>query len=382
MKIYQVGGSVRDELLGVQPKDKDYVVVGATPEEMLERGFKQVGADFPVFLHPETGDEYALARTERKTGPGYSGFETRFDPSITLEEDLLRRDLTINAMAKAYGPDVFEFSNEIIDPYGGRKDLEDGILRHVSPAFAEDPVRVLRVARFAARYGFQVAPTTLCFMLKMVIEGELDHLTEERVWAETEKAMMEDSPATYFDILDQCDALMAVMPQLEGCDSWFVRPLEYAAQEMKAGIVERFAILTADLNEQYCIAFYEQLKAPNNISRLAIKVNRVLPYFMSNLVYTAEQIMQVFNKIDAFRDDDALRVVINTLIALDSSVDIDRLSQAYSVAHSMSFADLTEDQRNTLKGLEIGEAIEQLRLNTIKEIFGEGNEVTQGTTQS
>ena len=183
MQTFLVGGAVRDELLGRPVKDRDWVVVGSTPDEMIDAGFEQVGADFPVFLHPETKEEFALARQEEKTGPGYHGFETRFDPSVTLEDDLVRRDLTINAMAR-------DADGNLIDPHHGIADLRAGILRHVSDAFAEDPLRVLRVARFAARYNFDVAPETMELMKKLVASGELDHLTPERVWAELEKAVI------------------------------------------------------------------------------------------------------------------------------------------------------------------------------------------------
>src|SRR5688572_25667017 len=177
MKIYSVGGSVRDELLGLPVQDHDYVVVGATPEEMVKQGYKPVGRDFPVFLHPETHEEYALARTERKTARGYHGFEFHAAPDVTLEQDLARRDLTINAIAR-------DADGRILDPYGGAADLKAGLLRHVSPAFAEDPVRILRVARFAARFGFRIAPETLELMRKMAAGGEADALVPERVWQE------------------------------------------------------------------------------------------------------------------------------------------------------------------------------------------------------
>lgn len=203
MDMYLVGGAVRDALLNIPIKDRDWVVVGATPEQLLAQGFQQVGADFPVFLHPHNKEEHALARTERKSGSGYQGFDCRFSPDITLEEDLLRRDLTINAMAQ-------DEQGQIIDPYHGQQDLQDKMLRHVSPAFAEDPLRVLRVARFAARFaglGFQVAEETLALMRQMVTDGELDHLVAERVWQETQRALTEDHPQVYFQVLRDCGAL-------------------------------------------------------------------------------------------------------------------------------------------------------------------------------
>lgn len=210
-ETYLVGGAVRDRLLGLPVTDRDYVVVGATPDDLVAAGFKQVGADFPVFLHPETGEEYALARTERKTARGYHGFAVDFSPHVTLEEDLLRRDLTINAMAQA--PD-----GTVIDPYGGRADLAARRLRHVSPAFAEDPVRILRVARFAARFnrlGFAVADDTLALMRSMVAAGEVDALVPERVWQEFERALREPDPPCFITVLRDCGALGRLLPELE-----------------------------------------------------------------------------------------------------------------------------------------------------------------------
>jgi tRNA nucleotidyltransferase (CCA-adding enzyme) len=211
MEIYLVGGAVRDKLLGLTPQERDWVVVGATAEEMLALGYQQVGKDFPVFLHPETHDEYALARTERKTAPGYKGFSVHADSSVTLEEDLLRRDLTINAMAESA-------DGKIIDPYHGQLDLEAKILRHVSPAFSEDPVRILRVARFAARFshlGFTVAPETYALMQEMVEAGEVDALVPERVWQEFEKALREKHPGRFIEVLRECGALARLFPEID-----------------------------------------------------------------------------------------------------------------------------------------------------------------------
>jgi tRNA nucleotidyltransferase (CCA-adding enzyme) len=211
MRIYLVGGAVRDKLLGRPVVDHDHVVVGATADAMLAEGYKPVGKDFPVFLHPDSGEEYALARTERKTGRGYHGFAFHADPSVTLEQDLARRDLTINAMAEdAHGA--------LVDPFGGARDLEARVLRHVAPAFAEDPVRVLRVARFAARYaplGFTVADETLALMRQMVEAGEVDHLVAERVWTETRKALGEPQPSAFLRVLRDAGALRALLPEVD-----------------------------------------------------------------------------------------------------------------------------------------------------------------------
>jgi tRNA nucleotidyltransferase (CCA-adding enzyme) len=210
-RVYRVGGAVRDELLGLEPRETDWVVVGGSPEDLLEQGYRQVGASFPVFLHPETGDEYALARTEKKEGHGYHGFAVEFHPGVTLEEDLLRRDLTVNAMAR-------DEAGNIIDPYGGRADLEGRVLRHVSPAFREDPLRVLRVARFAARLaplGFTVHRATISLMREITDSGELEHLASERVWTEVAGAMAAARPGVFVDVLRSCGALEALLPEVE-----------------------------------------------------------------------------------------------------------------------------------------------------------------------
>jgi len=259
MDIYLVGGAVRDRLLGRPHVERDYVVVGATPDELLARGYRSVGKDFPVFLHPESGEQYALARTERKTGPGYYGFATRFAPDVTLEEDLARRDLTINAMAQ-------DAVGAVIDPYGGRRDLAARVLRHVSPAFVEDPLRVLRVARFAARFaplGFTVAPETAELMRAIVASGEMAALVPERVWAETERALGEDRPVAYFETLHACGALAAVFPEIAALygvpqpEKWHpeidtgvhaMQALEVAA-ELSQDSTVRFAALVHDVGK-------------------------------------------------------------------------------------------------------------------------------------
>jgi tRNA nucleotidyltransferase (CCA-adding enzyme) len=256
MKIYAVGGAVRDELLGLKVTDRDYVVVGATSQEMLRLGFKPVGKDFPVFLHPKSHEEYALARTERKTARGYKGFEIHAAPDVTLEDDLARRDLTINAIAK-------DERGRIIDPYGGVKDLEAGILRHISPAFAEDPVRVLRVARFAARFSFNVAKETLELMRQMTQNGEVDALVAERVWQELAKGLMEAKPSRMFEVLRQSGALNKILPEVDrlfgvpqpreqhpeiDTGAHIMLVIDYAASK-NYSLPVRFAALTHDLGK-------------------------------------------------------------------------------------------------------------------------------------
>src|SRR6266850_267939 len=262
VKAYVVGGAVRDELLGLPLKDRDYVVVGATPEEMERQGYKPVGKDFPVFLHPSTHEEHALARTERKSGRGYKGFTVHASPDVTLEDDLRRRDLTINAMAKAE-------DGSLIDPFGGKKDLEQGVLRHVSDAFAEDPVRILRVARFAARFGFKVHEKTLQLMREMVASGEADHLVAERVWQEFSKGLAEKHPEKMFEVLEACGFSTKFLPELAVKQ----KQLQQAA-ESNASLAARFALLAWPLDESQAEALCARLRAPNEVRELALLASR------------------------------------------------------------------------------------------------------------
>src|ERR1700686_4262215 len=264
MQVYLVGGAVRDELLGLAAAERDWVVVGATPEELQRAGYRAVGREFPVFLHPDTEEEYALARLERKTGPGYRGFETQFSPQVTLEQDLQRRDLTINAMARAA-------DGTLVDPYGGRRDLERRLLRHVSPAFVEDPVRVLRVARFAARLsalGFRLAPETRELMRFMVANGEINALVPERVWRELQRALGEANPEVFFDILQDCAALTVVLPEL----AWGAtqRDALRRAVPISAEPSVRLAALLADMAPEKIRALCERLRVPNDYRELAV----------------------------------------------------------------------------------------------------------------
>lgn len=262
MKIYLVGGAVRDQLLGWPIKERDWVVVGATVSDMLRLGYKQVGKDFPVFLHPQTNEEYALARMERKVQPGYKGFTFDTSPQVTLEEDLIRRDLTINAMAET--PE-----GKLVDPYHGKEDLEARMLRHVSPAFAEDPVRILRVGRFLARYahvGFKVAPETIELMHQMVTSGEVDALVPERVWKELERALGEPNPEQFFTVLAQCGALPILFPSLR-MDGLGLQALQAAAYPPVDTTV-RFAVLLhampEDISPEETPAFEKQVRATCN----------------------------------------------------------------------------------------------------------------------
>ncbi|WP_038316007.1 multifunctional CCA addition/repair protein [Kingella kingae] len=257
MQIYLVGGAVRDTLLGKNVQDRDWVVVGAEASTLLAQGFTAVGKDFPVFLHPKTHEEYALARTERKTGKGYTAFAVHADASVTLEQDLQRRDLTINAMAQ-------DEHGNIIDPFGGQRDLQQGILRHVSPAFAEDPVRILRTARFAARYGFAIAPETMQLMRDMVAAGEVNALVAERVWQEFVKGLMECEPRKMIEVLRDCGALAILLPEVEalfGVPQRADYHLEVDSGEHTLLVLQRAADLNLSLAERYAALLHDLGKA-------------------------------------------------------------------------------------------------------------------------
>jgi len=265
MNIFEVGGAVRDRLLGLPVKDHDYVVVGATPEEMLRLGYMPVGKDFPVFLHPQTREEYALARTERKTAPGYKGFQVYAAPDVTLEQDLSRRDFTINAIA-------CNAEGGLIDPYGGVADLKAGVLRHVGAAFAEDPVRILRGARFAARFGFNIAPETLALMRSMASSGEVDALVPERVWQELAKGLMEDAPLRMFEVLAESGAFAAILPEAaaHAADPLpALRGLEQAVRR-KLPLPVRFACCAIGLGGDAVPALAQRVRAPGECRDLAV----------------------------------------------------------------------------------------------------------------
>jgi len=304
VKIYAVGGAVRDELLGLPVKDRDYVVVGATPEDMTRLGYKPVGKDFPVFLHPKTHEEYALARTERKTARGYRGFQVYAAPDVTLEQDLSRRDLTINAIAR-------DRQGRVIDPYGGVSDLKRGVLRHVSPAFAEDPVRILRVARFAARFGFKVAPATLRLMRAMVDAGEADALVAERVWQELAIGLMEASPSKMFALLRNCGALARVLPELAaawtpaGQYARSQRALDFAAA--RGYVLEvRYAVLACALSgleapEQELRNMSARVRAPADARDLALLALRQREQIERGAKLGAEAVVALHQACDAWR---------------------------------------------------------------------------------
>ena len=315
MKVYTVGGAVRDELLGLPVKERDYVVVGATPEEMVKQGFKPVGKDFPVFLHPQTHEEYALARTERKSGRGYKGFTVYAAPEVTLEEDLKRRDLTINAIAKAD-------DGSLIDPFHGREDLKDGVLRHASEAFAEDPVRILRVARFAARFGFRVAEETMRLMKSMVDSGETDYLVAERVWQEFAKGLAEPQPELMFEVLRQSGLMHKLLPELKA-----------VPENLAGSVAARFALLTWPLEEAQVTALCERLRAPNEVRELALTACRSRKKLGNS---TPAGFLDLFKTADAFRRPERFAELLEVAQRADPSIDKARIERALRAAAAVN----------------------------------------------
>lgn len=339
MQVYLVGGAVRDKLLDIPVYDKDWVVVGSNPDEMLSQGFTAVGKDFPVFLHPKTKQEYALARTERKSGAGYTGFECHFSPDVTLEEDLIRRDLTINAMAQAE-------DGTLIDPYGGQRDLNDRILRHVSDAFIEDPLRVLRLARFAAKLfhlGFTVAEETMALMAQIASSGELEHLTAERVWQEWHKSLSTKNPEVFLSVLRDCGALKVVLPELDRLfgvpqpEKWHpeidtgIHTLMVAKQaaQLSSSLTVRFAAQVHDLgkgvtpesewpsHKMHCHTgikiikkLSERVRVPNEFKELALLVCEQHSNIHRAAELKASTKLKILNKLDVWRKPERLEEVL------------------------------------------------------------------------
>lgn len=356
MKTYLVGGAVRDKLLGFPVKERDYVVVGATPTEMIKLGFKSVGKDFPVFLEPKTKEEYALARTERKVGRGYTGFEFNTSPDVTLKEDLMRRDLTINAMAE-------DTEGNLIDYYSGKEDLENRILRHVSPAFAEDPVRILRVARFAARYaqfGFTVAPETIQLMQQMVDNGEVDALVPERVWKELERALGEKNPEVFFQVLADCEALSTLFPEIANMSG-----LKKAVAQSEDTII-RFAVLVSDLSKSSIEQMCERYRIPTSYRELALNLLEVTKHPIGN---DEASILQLLTKLDAFRREERfLKTLEGAKIV---NIDVQLLRQSFDAAKAISAGPFLKEG---FSGKELGERINVERLKVIDQVIQQWNQ--------
>ena len=402
MQVYLVGGAVRDHLLGHPYHEKDYVVVGATPEQLLAQGFQPVGKDFPVFLHPETKDEYALARTERKSGHGYHGFEFHTAPSVTLEQDLVRRDLTINAMA-------MDKDGNVYDPYGGQQDLCNKVLRHVSNAFVEDPLRVLRIARFAARYhalGFVIAPETLLLMQELAESGELDALTPERVWKETSRALMEAHADVYFETLRACGALKVLFPELDALFGIPQRP-EYHP-EIDCGVHTmmslqqacranysldvRFAVLLHDLGKALTPAdelprhimheergirpvteVCDRLRVPNTTKQLALAVCKEHLKCHQALSLKPGTLWRLLQRLDVLRRPERVEAFVQAC-ECDSRGRLgleDRdypqakyILEAIQVVRSIKAQDLPAD----VQGPDIGEMLIERRIKAIEQL--------------
>ncbi|MEK7303811.1 MAG: multifunctional CCA addition/repair protein [Pseudomonadota bacterium] len=398
MEIYLVGGGVRDKLLGLPVKDRDWVVVGATPEAMTALGYKIVGADFPVFLHPETKEEYALARTERKSGRGYKGFTVYAGPDVTLEQDLARRDLTINAMAE-------DAAGRLIDLFDGAADLKHGILRHVAPAFSEDPLRVLRVARFAARFGYPVAHETLILMRTLVDAGEMETLVAERVWSELERALGEKQPVRFFEVLRECGALQRLLPEL---DALFgvpqppehhpeidtgVHTLKVLAQaaRLSPDARVRFAALLHDLgkgttppeewpkhlgHEERSVdlvrAVCQRLRTPNEYRDLALLVARYHLHCYRAAELRDATLLETLEALDAFRRPERVEAF---LLACEADFrgrtgyeerpfpQADIFRRAFAVARVVDAAVIAAGQ----SGPQVGEAIRQARIDVIRQ---------------
>ncbi|MDG1820157.1 MAG: multifunctional CCA addition/repair protein [Porticoccaceae bacterium] len=403
MKIYRVGGAVRDKLLNYPSDENDWVVVGATPQKMIDLGFVPVGSDFPVFIKPDTGEEYALARTERKSGHGYQGFTFHAAEDVSLEEDLVRRDLTINAMAE--DPD-----GSLIDPHGGQRDLNDKLLRHVSDAFTEDPLRVLRVARFAARYhhlGFSIAPETLALMTSITESGELGYLVAERVWKETERALCERSPDIYIETLRQCGALKALFPEVD-CLFGVAQRADYHP-EIDTGIhilmalqqsvklsdssAVRFSVLVHDLGKgitpQHILPSHagheargvalvdglcDRLKVPNNIRQLALAVTEYHLLCHKALQLEPEAIVNLLKGIGAIKSSAKLEGFILCCMAdargrtgfeQRDYPPADYLRAALSTVMDVNIADLV---KSGIEGAEIGRQLNLRRIASIAEL--------------
>jgi tRNA nucleotidyltransferase (CCA-adding enzyme) len=401
MKIYRVGGCVRDRLLDLPITDIDWVITGATVDQMQNAGYQSVGKDFPVFLHPKTKQEYALARSERKTGPGYHGFEFDTDPLITIEQDLSRRDLTINAIAE-------DKNGHLIDPYGGQADLEKRILRHVSYAFVEDPVRVLRAARFAARFhhlGFKLAPETIQLIRKMGQSGELSTLVAERVWTEMSRALGEGNPSVFFETLRECDVLATLFPEL---DDLFGVPqtakyhpeidtgihvmmaLEKSAQ-LNFDIETRFAVLMHDLGKAITPAdilpshhgheqrgvklvksFCKRWKVPKAHTELALITTEYHTHVHRALELKPATLLKLFAKTDVFRKPERFKKMVQACLS-DARGRTNFENNPYpqaafvnELADKLCHADISIVTQSELQGKALGEAINKLRLDLIK----------------
>lgn len=381
MQVYLVGGAVRDQLLGRPVTERDWVVVGATPEQMLAQGYQQVGKDFPVFLHPQSKEEYALARTERKNGHGYHGFSCYAAADVTLEQDLLRRDLTINAIAQAE-------DGQLIDPYGGVADLHARRLRHVSDAFSEDPLRVLRVARFAARYhylGFSVADDTLALMTKLANSGELGHLAKERIWQEWHKSLEDGNPQIFLQVLARCHALAALLPELDNPNYLTAQQqlltevserhqansaLAQFCLQIAPWFVDTHSACAVDEIAQQFSQLAERLRIPNELRDYALLLGKFSSALAQFPVLSAEQRLTLFNQLDVWRRAERLTVLLPLVDALSRWQNPNHAAANWREAVESALLrcqQITAQQfiAQGLQGKAIAAAIEQARLAII-----------------
>jgi tRNA nucleotidyltransferase (CCA-adding enzyme) len=373
MKIYLVGGAVRDKLLGMPIKERDYVVVGGTVPEMLALGYRQVGKEFPVFLHPKTGEEYALARKERKVKPGYTGFIFETSPDVSLEADLSRRDLTINAMAET-------LNGELVDPYHGREDLNNKILRHISEAFLEDPVRILRVGRFLARYahlGFDVAKETYTLMKKMVAKGEVDALIAERVWKELERALSEKNPEQFFAVLNECGALPILFPHLQ-MGGPGIKALVAATPLTESPMIRFAALLYAqpEINKQGIdpkMAITElcnRYRVPNNYRELALLTGPNFETVLSAKELSSNELLKLFTTLDIFRREKRFHdfLIAIAAIAATKNIKFDQkwLAEAAKIAKSVNIQEIIVTKP---EGKELADKIKEKRKEALERWF-------------
>lgn len=363
MQVYLVGGAIRDQLLRRPIKERDWVVIGATPEQMLAAGYKPIGKHFPVFLHPQSHEEYALARTERKVAKGYKGFQFYTGTDVTLEQDLQRRDLTINAIAS-------DNRGQLIDPYHGQRDIEDKILRHVSAAFVEDPVRLLRVARFAATFdGFVVADETLALLKKMVTNNEVDALVVERVWKELERSLAEKMPWRFFQVLSDCGALAKIFPQF--CLSQVCQTLQASCQFGDDSLL-RFAAAFIHLDDKAFAILQQKFRWPSDYCQLTVLANRYYQQFESVDRLSAEQCLVLLESVDAFRRpqrfDKLLLVCQANLLAKSGDADcyrIDYFKSCYQACIAIDQQQIAQ----YYQGKQIAQAIHAARLAALREML-------------
>jgi tRNA nucleotidyltransferase (CCA-adding enzyme) len=357
LNVFVVGGAVRDELLGLTVSDRDWVVVGSTPEEMIRLGFRPVGKDFPVFIHPENGEEYALARTERKTAKGYHGFSFHASPDVTLEEDLSRRDLTINAMAK--GAD-----GNLIDPYGGQQDLQAKTFRHISDAFKEDPVRILRLARFAARFAdFETHPSTAELMQAMVNEGEVDALVAERVWQEFSRGLMENTPSRMLLLLDACGALPKIFIDFDAETLQAICTQIDVAAERRLSLAQRFALFAQHIDQPRLTT----LRLPIEVAELANLLGHLIGPMTSSTAKDATGYAHLLQRSDVIRRPERFTELLEVLCIARPAFKHEqkqwaRLAQAYRSVNAGEIA----VQIASKNGLEIQQAVMQARLKAVE----------------